>query len=652
MSLSATATAVPHEPAETRKLLLLIWGIAVATYLLTGRGADHGLSTDDAMRLVQVRDLLAGQGWFDLTQYRLNPPDGVPLHWSRLIDLPIAILLRAAELVLAPAAAERLVLTVWPAALLLVFLFGVVRIARELADDSAARLALMFAVMTAPLLQHFRPGAIDHHGAQLALMLWSVALTIRERASVAVQKFAVPSGQNGSELLNQSHTSKPSSARVPLNSKFATECAAESSELRIRDTSDAAIAGACCALSLAIGQEMAPAIAAVAGFVAVCWIVRGDASRHYAAAFGMAFAAGTLVLFAATVPPARYTAASCDALSIVQLVIAMAGGFGLAILTAWRALSTMGRRVAGAAGLGVLLAATVAIGFPACLGDPYGNLDPRLAALWLSNVNEARSIVSLMRDLPQEVLPYYGLPVVALVLGLYRCRHESGARQWGWIGATAVMTVTTLVAIWQVRGSAAANALALGIVAAAIVRGLPAPEGGAIFFGLGRSALLAALVVSPVALIAAGKAVAWTATKISGAQQPVVISDGPGTCRAPADYAPLARLPKGLVLAFIDAGPMILMETTHSALAAPFHRNLAGNAAMFDVFLGSPEKAGARLAARGIDYVAFCPGSPERHNYAAAAPEGLAAALARGEIPQALERIPLEGTDLMIFRRR
>lgn len=598
MSLSATATAVPHEPAETRKLLLLIWAIAVATYLLTGRGAEHGLSTDDAMRLVQVRDLIAGQGWFDVTQYRLNPPDGVALHWSRLIDLPIAILLRAAELVLPSATAERLVLTVWPAALLLALLFGVVRIARELADDSAARLALMFAVMTAPLLQHFRPGAIDHHGIQLVLMLWSVALTIRERPR------------------------------------------------------EVALAGACCALSLAIGQEMVPAIAAVAGFVALRWIVRGDLSRDSAVAFGLAFAAGTLVLFAATVPPARYTAATCDALSIVQLTIAISGGFGLAILAAWRALSTVRTRVAGAAALGALVAAIVAIGFPACLGDPYGSLDPRLASLWLSNVNEARSIVSLMRDLPQEVLPYYGLPVVALVLGLYRCRYETGARQWGWIGATAVMTVTTLVATWQVRGSAAANALALGIVAAAIVRGLPAPEGGTIFFGLGRSALIAALLVSPVALIAAGKAVAWTATQFSGTQRLVVISDGPGTCRAPSDYAPLARLPKGLVLGFIDAGPMILMETPHSALAAPFHRNLKGNAAMFDVFLGRPEEAGARMAARGVDYVAFCPGAPERHNYAAAAPEGLAAALGRGEIPAALERIPLDGTDLMVFRRR
>ena len=131
-----------------------------------------------------------------------------------------------------------------------------------------------------------------------------------------------------------------------------------------------------------------------------------------------------------------------------------------------------------------------------------------------------------------------------------------------------------------------------------------------------------------------------------------MIADGPGTCRRAADYAPLASLPRGLVLAFIDAGPFLLMETPHAVLAAPYHRNIAGNAAMLDIFLASPEEAQARLAALGVDYVAFCPGAPERYNYVSAAPEGLAASLTRGEVPAFLERIPLEGTDLAVYRVR
>src|SRR4029077_4549166 len=124
-----------------------------------------------------------------------------------------------------------------------------------------------------------------------------------------------------------------------------------------------------------------------------------------------------------------------------------------------------------------------------------------------------------------------------------------------------------------------------------------------------------------------------------GGRPPLVIADGPGTCRRAADYAPLAKLPRGLVPAFIDAGPFVLMETPHSVVAAPYHRNIKGNGAMLDVFLGPADEAPARLKALGVDYVAFCPGAPERYNYERAAPQGLAARLARGEVPDFLERV-------------
>src|SRR5262249_20075597 len=75
-----------------------------------------------------------------------------------------------------------------------------------------------------------------------------------------------------------------------------------------------------------------------------------------------------------------------------------------------------------------------------------------------------------------------------------------------------------------------------------------------------------------------------------------IVSDGPGTCHQAADYAPLARLPRGRVLGFIDAGPFLLMQTPHEVLAAPYHRNIKGNGAMFDVFLGPVGEAQQRLA--------------------------------------------------------
>ena len=150
----------------------------------------------------------------------------------------------------------------------------------------------------------------------------------------------------------------------------------------------------------------------------------------------------------------------------------------------------------------------------------------------------------------------------------------------------------------------------------------PRPDRAPAYFGIGRPALLAALVLNPIALIAIGSVCARALEAIDGTHPPQVISDGPGACRSAADYAPLARLPRGRVAAFIDAEPFLLMETPHSVLAAPYHRNVEGNIAMLDIFLARPDETKAPIAALGVDYIAFCRGAPERYNYAAAAPEG------------------------------
>src|SRR6266545_3019204 len=543
MSLPAVGRA-PHEGTETRMLLVIIWGAAVVSTLLTAQG----LSTDDAMRLVQVRDLIAGQGWFDPTQYRLAPPEGLRMHWSRLIDLPLAALIRAGELLLPAGRAEQLATVIWPVTLLLAFLAGVARLARELAGDAAARLALIFAALMAPVLQHFRPGAIDHHNAQLALLVWSLALAARPRRR------------------------------------------------------EAALAGAACAL--------APAIAGVAGLIAVHWVVIGEEVKSATAAFALAFATVTIALFAATVAPADYMLKACDAFSIVQVTAVAIGGCGLALLTVVPGLTSPGRRLAGAAALGALLAATVALAFSDCLRDPYLQVDPRLATLWLNQVTEARSALSLLRDLPQEVLPYYGLVAGGLAIGVYRCVRERGDARWTWIVGVAVLGVLTAMALWQVRTAAAANAIAVVLVPAALVRAFEAPSGRAIFLGLGRAALAAALLANPLSLIVIGAGAARAFAAASGRERPVVIADGPGTCQRAADYAPLARLPRGAVVAFIDAGPFVLLATPHTAFAAPYHRNVTGNAVMLDIMLAPPAEAAKRLAALGVAHIAFCPGAP------------------------------------------
>ena len=95
-------------------LLALAWLLAVLQLVAQhwATTADALLDTDDAMRLVQMRDFIAGQGWYDLHQPRINPPAGYDSHWSRLIDAGLAGLLWMFGRVVEPAMAERLMRTV------------------------------------------------------------------------------------------------------------------------------------------------------------------------------------------------------------------------------------------------------------------------------------------------------------------------------------------------------------------------------------------------------------------------------------------------------------------------------------------------------------------------------------------------------------
>ncbi|MDF8352885.1 hypothetical protein [Ensifer adhaerens] len=114
--------ATPRQRRLSSSLLgmVLAYGVPTVLFLVTQfmRAPDYlGRDNDDAMRLVEVRDLLAGQSWFDLTQPRLGLEGGTLMHWSRLIDLPIAGLMSIFRPFVGVEQAEVLALAIWPMAL-------------------------------------------------------------------------------------------------------------------------------------------------------------------------------------------------------------------------------------------------------------------------------------------------------------------------------------------------------------------------------------------------------------------------------------------------------------------------------------------------------------------------------------------------------
>lgn len=590
ISASPAARAVGARASADRNAALLIFALwaCFATGVSASAFGDliARLSTDDAMRLVEVRDLLSGQPWFDLTQHRLNPPDGVLMHWSRLIDLPIAAMLFVFERVFAPDLALKLALVVWPALLLLGALFAAASVCRALAGPEAGPIGALMLLLSPAFTNRFGPAGIDHHGAQLLLALLMLACAMRVDRSAA-----------------------------------------------------AAIgAGLCGALMLAVGMETLPHLAAIAALIALRWGFEGATVARGARLFGVSFALGTMAVALATLPPASWIAPVCDALGIGHLAAASVAGFGLAAVTVL-AHDERPARLAALVSLGVVALSVVTLVSPNCLAAPYADLPEKLKQGWLADVQEARTFFAAARAAPADAA-VIGLPLLAVMgaagWAAWTATYENRWRIWTAVGVVAVSFALTL---WQVRGASLAYAFGgplLTMAALAIGR-----------TGTDRIRLiLAVAALSPMSLALAGlgaaQALGLPARETATAMQ--------GLCPA-AEYRALSRLPKGVALNTIDAGPFILAFSNQSAIAAPYHRNVAGIGAAIDAFDGSEESARAVAISRKADYVVACATDGGVRLSAKAHPGGFAEMLMAGRPPAWLEPVDIgQGSRLKVWR--
>jgi hypothetical protein len=547
---------------------------------------------DSLLRLVQIRDLLAGQSWFDLMQHRMGPPGGFLMHWSRVVDVPVAALMLAGEAVGgSQAAGEAFALVTWPLLTFGAALLLTVRIARALGGAEAVLPAAVIAGLTLYGLGLYAPGSLDHHNLQLALclaMLW---------------------------------------------------CLIEAGTHPRR----AAGAGVAAALMLAIGMETLPFVALGCGLAALAYLASGRAIEARAAsAFGFAFAVSALALLPAIVAPAQWWMAQCDAYSARFAVLATVGGLGLAGI----ALLARGRAVkwGAMAALGAVAGALVVTVLPQCLGDPYAALDPRLKSYWLDWVSEAQPAWELARNQPADAIAAFATPLVALAVLVVRIAGRGGDRATLLTGIFLAAAIA--MAVWQIRGQTFALALAVPLLASWVAerRRLAADgKGGAV-------PLLAAWLISFSTLWTAASHAAVKAIRPS---PPVAATaaGGDATCQAAASFAALGALPPTRVLAISNLGSPILAYTGHSVLAGPYHRNVVGNLTALDAQTGPAAAARAIVERDGIGLVAVCAANPESRMLAQRAPDGLLADLMGGKVPDWLKPVGPSGVDALTLYR-
>ena len=558
-------------------LLFLAASVTLALPAIKGNVFD-AMSTDDAMRLVEVRDLIGGQGWFDLFQHRLDPP-GASMHWSRLIDAPLAALILLLKPLLGMRGAEAVTLYFWPALLFAVALALIAAIARQMSSNIGAMMAAVaLGVLSLPALVHFRAGAIDHHNAQIDLLLALVLMATQ------IEQSAVK----------------------------------------------AALGGLMVSLSLAIGIEMLPAISAIGLAIFGLFVWRGAPVARQVGAFGAALAASSLLLAPALLPLSSLTVQVCDAFGGPVLLLVAGGGISLLLMVGIdRYHPTLRMRAASGAALAIVLAGAFLSLFSGCIASPFSHLDPIVVSLWIDNVSEAISFARMLQLFPEKVPAYYGFAIVTMGFAAVALTRSPPPARFRWI--VGIVTLAALIgfSFWEVRGAAAASMVAAPIFAASLTVMWPT-------FASARNLFLLSVLASPVSLDNVGL---LAKPLIDVIFRPHAVPD-PSPCRTLSDVASLARLPKGRVMAPIDLGPAILAETADDVFAAPYHRNNDGNAAMLNLMLAPLPTARQMLSDRRVDYVLTCSAAPDP-NIIKLAPEGLEARLGRGETPDFLEPLPL-----------
>ncbi|MCP4316804.1 MAG: hypothetical protein GY789_12525 [Hyphomicrobiales bacterium] len=585
----AANTAGEHEAAKLA-LPVLIASLAAAFFLIgmhLVHGTDYvGADNDDVMRLVQIRDLMAGQGWFDLTQYRLGLDNGTQMHWSRLIDVPIALLIGLFSLFGNVGQAEAAALFVWPLLLLVPLFVGIAAAGRNLGDRSGMLVALFLGVFFVIVHNRFKPGAIDHHNVQLVLVILMMAGITDPRLSRAW----------------------------------------------------CITAGISAALAIAIGAETIPVVIVVCATIAVLWAIKGRPARRGARYFGISFTAALAACFFPLTSPSAYGLLACDAFTGGFYLLGTAGGVMLFFVTAWFSDKTRLFRFSALACGGAIIGVAAVLIVPGCLQSPLADLDPLLRTMWLDRVTEARSVVSQVKYGPEDLAGFYAVPLIAL--GVCFWQAWRGERCWQNLVFAAAIAVAFTISLVQVRGSVFANLMAIVPLAAIIAEKQVAYRKsnrlGAAALQYACLALISIQFVWAVAGMLAVDGVDGVKTHST------VAEENTEDCADPKNLRSLAAQPKGVVSAVSNLGSDILRYTHHRVLSAPYHRNQSGMLTQLHIAMESEVDAAALIRESGVTLVAFCPTDPEARRIAQEHPDGLYALLGSGRVPDFL--LPVDDT--------
>ncbi|WP_157054216.1 hypothetical protein [Ruegeria sp. 6PALISEP08] len=593
-----TSQQIYNSRTDPVVLLAFVCAFVVLVVLMTLSGHSEG--SDDIMRWVGVRDLLEGQGWFDAYQQRLGPNDGTLMHWSRLVDAPIAGLHFALQPVFGPDIAFQITAFFWPALLAALTLWAFAMTGGVLGGREGAISALVIGVLTLEHSRKFDYFSFDHHNLQILLFAAAIAFFVLRKD----RRYA------GWML------------------------------------------GLCLALSVSVGTEAILQIALIAVFCAIDWMINGTPARHRTVTFGVGLALTLALTSLATTGRDSFFYPSCDALTISVALPASVAALGLAAV-AWigSGWSRPGRIVA-CLGAGAVTLACSYVFAPYCLSNPIDALPQEMRVFWLGQIAEAQGISVVLERHWGEVIALMAMSLLTTGAALaFALRSRAGLDYTLFL---ALIAVGFVVFLYQSRMMTFFS-VSLVAVQAQILRVLYNAYARDRHVAAGLAMVAFVICVSPKIGISLEKQFGALfnpsfAASASAAGQDS--SEAGASCRTQQAYAALRDLPRGMVLIDFDFAANVLRYTDHAVLAGNYHRNQAGILAQIDLFRSDATRIAPHLNALGIDYVLLCTSAPRADFWSAASGgRGLQTRLVEGEVPDYLTRISGSGEDaFQMFR--
>lgn len=579
------------------KLAFVVWFGIVAILIYSSWSniiSRSGWDPDDQLRMVQLRDFLGGQSWFDTTQYRLNAPEGGPMHWSRLIELPLALVVLLATPLFGQPAAEMVAGTLIP-----LLCFGLVaymlgRIALRLGGPLAGGIAVVMTMVSPAISMQLRPMRIDHHGWQLvcaALALWTLFWPAARKAGIWM--------------------------------------------------------GLALAVWLHISLEGAPVTAAFFGLLGWRWAVSGENGTRLGYTVGT-FMIASLALYFGTQITGLSAPEYCDTISPAHIFAIVAAG--LIIVPAAFALppNKWLRLVALVAAGGTALAFLLWQA-PMCAKGAFSTMDPVVRDYWYVRVNEGMPVWHQKWGIALSLL---GVPIAGAATLLFLGRSVESDKKADYASLSILLVYAALLAVLVFRTISVATLIAVPLLAIGIAtlfgryRAATSPLRRVGLVALMILMLMPGVFISQAVSLVSRKA----AAEASADKRPAALAAE--QCESIESVSTLAGLKNANIVAPFDIGPSILLTTPHSVLASSHHRNEKGMRAHIDIYRLPPAQSHAIVQRRKVTHIIACSDEAEMKGYAKRNPDGLWAQLVKGKAPDWLEPLPDMGEGLKVWRVR